>query len=161
MQSGWTWSQRRLLPLRFLLVLHLPSHWIILWYPQPPLFLFLFWQSALWCGWVAGGSANHAADLSPSKELWRISPALEAPVPLAKCLLLCHLQSLLCAIIQEAHVISHRHLTEGTRSLGGGTYSSKVVELWPPPLWWNMTWPCCLEVKDDSMIVMGNAGIGS
>ena len=38
-----------------------------------------------------------------------------------------HLQSLLC---QKPHVISHRHLTEGTGSLRGRTYSSEVyVEL--------------------------------
>ena len=41
-------------------------------------------------------------------------------------LLLRHLQSLLCTINQKRHVISHRHLTEGTGSLGGGTYSSEV-----------------------------------
>ena len=29
-------------------------------------------------------------------------------------LLILHLQSLLCTIIQNPHVISHRHLTEGT-----------------------------------------------
>ena len=37
-----------------------------------------------------------------------------------------HLQSLLCTISQKRHVISHRHLTEGTGCLGGGTYSSEV-----------------------------------
>ena len=41
-------------------------------------------------------------------------------------LLLGHLQSLLCMVIQKRHVISLRHLTEGTGSLGGGTYSSEA-----------------------------------
>ena len=45
---------------------------------------------------------------------------------LTQLLLLCHLQSMLCTIIQKLHVISHRYLTEGTGSLGGGTYSSEV-----------------------------------
>ena len=41
--------------------------------------------------------------------------------------LLCHLQSLLCMTIQKPHVISHRHLTEGTGASEAGLILQRSI----------------------------------
>ena len=45
----------------------------------------------------------------------------------AQLLFLRHLQSLLCTIVQKPHVISNRHLTQGTGASGAGLILQRCV----------------------------------
>ena len=43
-------------------------------------------------------------------------------------LLVLHLESLLCTIVQKTHVISHRHLTEGTGASEAGLILQRSIQ---------------------------------
>ena len=90
-----------------------------------------------------------------SIDLWRISPASEAPVPSVKCQAFTssHQQSLSCTIIQNPHVICHRHLTRRD-----GTYSSEIYSwrsVWQSvwqSVWWSVWKTCPLNLSANCLL---------